>query len=244
MLEIQQKKSNVRISTLEYTPCIHHLCMSTKFAIAIGHLSVAFAPPLQRKQYGRKSNNELKLHWNCVYQLPVHSRIDIVTVQIASSQAPAGRNFLINSSKISYAPFDKEVEESFKFADVVQRPASLKQFMLVPAFLRVWFETDENTVTWTCRRVYFEDHNQLASSRTLFVTQAHMPFILNIHILFILYIATVPHPQYCGESVFSASLFQVQAQCRSLDARTCLPESFDITMPQHWECRNLLTLPC
>ena len=61
------KKSNVRILTLEYTPCIHQLCMSTKFAIAIGHLSVAFAPPLQRKPYGRKSNNELKLHWKlCV----------------------------------------------------------------------------------------------------------------------------------------------------------------------------------
>jgi hypothetical protein len=29
-----------------------------------------------------------------------------------------------------------DVEESFKFADMVQRPASLKQFMLVPAFLR------------------------------------------------------------------------------------------------------------
>ena len=70
-----------------------------------------------------------------------------------------------------------EVEESFKFADVVQRPASLKQFMLVPAFLRVWFKTEKKTVT--CRRVYFEDHNKLASSRTLFVTQAHMPFILN-----------------------------------------------------------------
>ena len=118
MLEIQQKKSNVRISTLdsslEYTPRMHQSCMSTKSGVAIEHLSIAFEPPLQRKQYGRKSNNGLKLHWNCVYQLPVHSRIDlswdIVTVQIASSQAPAGRKFLINSSKIrrnSYAPYDK-----------------------------------------------------------------------------------------------------------------------------------------
>ncbi len=34
------------------------------------------------------------------------------------------------------------------------------------------------------------------------------------------------------------------SQCRSLHARTCLPESFDITMPQHWVCRNSLALPC
>jgi hypothetical protein len=114
-----------------------------------------------------------------------------VTVKIASasSQVPASRKFRI------------EVEESFKFADVVQRLASLKQSMLVPAFLRVRFKSDENTVT--CRRVYFEDYNKLASSRTLFVTQAHMPFILNFHIIFILCIATVP--QYCGESAVSGS---------------------------------------
>ena len=34
------------------------------------------------------------------------------------------------------------------------------------------------------------------------------------------------------------------SQCRSLHARTCLPESFDTTLPQHWVCRNSLTLPC
>ena len=113
MLEIQQKKSNVRISTLEYTPCMHQLCMSTKSGIAIGHLSVAFAPPLQRKQYGRKSNNELKLHWNCVCQLSVHSRIDGFFVLVGHCDCSdcfftsAGRPEFFYSFKNSYARYDK-----------------------------------------------------------------------------------------------------------------------------------------